>query len=109
MPEPKINILKIGYRTNFKYKRILAQSFDRFYVVVKFILPLVNYLKFSPIDFDEECKYLSDDLVCDHISKEYMPNLKVYCRTIVPLVCFYKEQISSYNHTTHNILMNEIS
>ena len=38
-----------------------------------------------------------------------MSNLKVYCRKIVPFICFYKEQISSYNHTAHNILTNEIS
>ena len=70
---------------------------------------MVNDLTFSPIDFDEECKYLGDDLVCDHNTIEYMSNLKVYCRKIVPFVHFYKEQISPYNHTAHNILKNEIS
>ena len=41
--------------------------------------------------------------------KEYISNLKVYCKKIVPFIHFYKEQIASYNHTAHNILMNEIS
>ena len=58
MPECKKNILNFGYNINFKYKGMLAHSFDRFYVATKFILPPVNNLKFSPIDFDEKCKYL---------------------------------------------------
>ena len=35
--------------------------------------------------------------------------LRVYCKKIVPFVHYYREQLSSYNHTAHNILMNEIS
>ena len=88
---------------------MLAYSFDRFNVITEFTLPSVNDLKFSPIDFDEECNYLSDDLVHNHNSKEYISNLKIYCRKSVPFICFYKEQISSYNCTVHNISTNEIS
>ena len=57
---------------------MLAHSVDRFYVVTKFILPLVSGLKFSPLDFDEKCNYLNDNIVCDHNSEEYISNLKVY-------------------------------
>ena len=88
---------------------MVAHSFDRFYVVTKFILPSVNEITFSPIDFDEECYYLSDDFVCNHNSKEYVSNLKVYCKKIASFICFNKEQISPYNCTVHNILMNESS
>ena len=49
MPELKKNILQFGYGINFKYEGMLAHSFDRFYVVTKFILPLVSDLKFSSI------------------------------------------------------------
>ena len=46
MPELKRNILNFGYRINFKYEGMLSHSFDRFYVVTKFILPTVSDLKF---------------------------------------------------------------
>ena len=109
MPELKKNILNFGYEIKFKYEGMLAHSFDRFYVVRKFLLPLVNDLKFSPIDFNEKCNYLNKDILCDHNSQEYISNLKVYCKKFVPFICFYKELISSYNHTTHNNLRSEIS
>ena len=41
--------------------------------------------------------------------KMHISNLKIYCNKIVPFVDFSKKQISSYNCTTHKILMNEIS
>ena len=109
MPELKKNILKFGYAINFKYEGMLANSFDRLYVVTKFILPTVNGLKFLPTDFNERCNYLDDYLVCNHKYMECMSNLKVYCRKIVPSRQFYKEQISFYNCTAYKILTNEIS
>ena len=50
-PELKKNILKFGYGINYKYEGILAHSFNRFYVVTKFILPTVEDLKFSTLNF----------------------------------------------------------
>ena len=47
------NILKFGYWINYKYAGILAHSFDRFYVVTKFILPTLDNLKLSPIRYDK--------------------------------------------------------
>ena len=88
MIELKKNILNFGYRINFKYKGMLAHSFDRYYVVKKFILFWINDLKFSPLDFDEKCKYLNDNIVCDHNSKEYIFNLTVYCKKIVLFIHF---------------------
>ena len=38
-PELKKNVLKFGYGINYKYEGMLAHSFNRFYVVTKFILP----------------------------------------------------------------------
>ena len=104
----KKNILNYGYRINFKCEGMLVHFFDRFYVVRKFILPSMNDLKFSPIGFDEKCNYLND-IVCNHNSKEYISNLKVYCKKIIPFVQFYKDQISSHNNTANNILTNQIS
>ena len=36
---------------------MLAHSFDRVYVVTKFILSTLGDLKLSPIGYDKECKY----------------------------------------------------
>ena len=36
---------KFGYGINYKYEGMLAHSFDRFYVVTKFILPILDDLK----------------------------------------------------------------
>ena len=59
MPELKRNILNFEYGINFKYEGMLSHSFDRFYVVTKFILPTICDLKFSAIDFDSECYHLN--------------------------------------------------
>ena len=37
---------------------MLTHSFDRFYVITKFILPTLDDLKLSPIRYDKECNYL---------------------------------------------------
>ena len=92
MPELKKNILNFGYRINSKYEGMLAHSFDRFYVVTKFILPSVNDLKFSPIHFDEKCNYLNDNIVCNYNFIEYISNLKVYCKMIVPYLFFIRNK-----------------
>ena len=62
MPELKRNILNFGYRINFKYEGMLSHSFDTFYVVMKFVLPTVQDLKFLPIEFDSNCSYLDVDI-----------------------------------------------
>ena len=57
-PELQRNILKFGYAINYKYEGMFAHSFDRFYVVTKFILPTLDDLKLSPIRYDKKCKYI---------------------------------------------------
>ena len=42
---------------------MLADSFDRFYVVTKFILPSIGDLNFSPLTYDNTCAYL-DKKMC---------------------------------------------
>ena len=39
---------------------MLAHSFDRFYVVTKFILPTMDDLKLSPINYEGICRYLDN-------------------------------------------------
>ena len=53
-------ILKFGYGINYKYEGIVAHLFDIFYVVTKCILPTMDDLKLSPINYDGECKYLEN-------------------------------------------------
>ena len=86
MSELKKHILNFGYGINFKYKGMLAHSFDRFYVVTKFILPSVN-------DFDETLNYLQGENGCDHNSREYISDPRLYCRKIVPFIHFYRKQM----------------
>ena len=68
---------------------MLAHSFDRFYVVTKFILPTVNDLKLSPMKYDKECKYLYnlDDKDSKQI-KENIRELLSYCAKLRPYMPF---------------------
>ena len=50
--------LNPNYRKNWlqdklQYKGMLANLFDRFYVVTKFILPMLDDLKLLPIKYDK--------------------------------------------------------
>ena len=59
------NILNFGYAINYKCEGMLVHSFDRFYVVTKFMLPRIGDIKFSKLNFDHTCAYMK---------KEYAPN-----------------------------------
>ena len=39
---------------------MLAHSFDRFYVVSKFMLPSIGDLTFSNLNYDNMCAYLDN-------------------------------------------------
>ena len=39
---------------------MLAHSFDRFYMVTKFMLPMIGDLNFSKLDFDDTCAYMEN-------------------------------------------------
>ena len=44
-PELQRNVLNFGYGIYYKYEEMLAHSFDRFYVVTKFVLPMNRRFK----------------------------------------------------------------
>ena len=69
-PELKKNILKFGYRINYKYEGILAHSFDRLCVVTEFILPSIKDLKFSKLNYDNTFAYLDEKNGCDAEAKK---------------------------------------
>ena len=87
---------------------MLAHSFDRFYVVTKFMLPTIGDLKFSKLDFDYTCAYMRKEYAPNTESRKFMLELRAYCNKIEPFVTYYNKLINSYNHTTHNILEKEI-
>ena len=109
IPELKRNILNFGYRINLKYAGMLAHSFDRFYVVMKFVLPSMEDLKFSTIEFDSTCNYLNVNINRNQFPTQFVPNFKNYHRKIIVFIDYYKKQIDSYNCTAHEILTKEIS
>ena len=80
-----LNFFKFSYGINYNYEGILAHSFDRFYVVTKFILPTVKDLKFSTLNFNDKCEYLQEkDKKPTSEAKEHILDLITYCRKIKP-------------------------
>ena len=71
-PKLKKNILNFGYGINYKYEGVIVYSFDRFYVVTKFILPTVGDLKFSKLDFDEIFAYMDNKYAQNTESRKYI-------------------------------------
>ena len=101
MPELRKNVLNFGYGANFKYKGMLAHSFDRFYVVTKFEMPKAEDLKLTTFIFDFACRHLMSD-------KTFMQKYLKHCQRIVPYVRLYQKQVQYYNQTAYNILQNKI-
>ena len=64
-PELKRNISNFGYVISYMYEGMLAHSFDRFYVITKFILTSIGDLEFSKLNYDNTCAYLDDRNTCN--------------------------------------------
>ena len=107
-PELQRNILNFGYGINYKYEGMLAHSFDRFYVVTKFMLPMIGDIKFSKLNFDNTCAYMKKEYAPNTDSGKYLTELRMYFNKIKPFVCYYSRLIDTYNKTAYNILQNEI-
>ena len=107
-PELQRNILKFGYGINYKYEGMLAHSLDRFYIVIKFILPSIEEIKFSKLNYDHTCMYMNKEYAPNTDSRKYLTELKTYCNKIKPFVSCYTKLINSYNKTAHNVLEKEI-
>ena len=93
--ELKRNILYFGCGINYKYEGMLAHSFDRFYVVTKFILPSIGDLNFLQLNYDSTCAYLDNKNVCNMESKKHMLDVMTFCKKIEPFVLYYKRLIKS--------------
>ena len=110
IPELKQNVLRFGYRVNFRYEGMLAHSFDKFYVVTRIEIPKVLDLNLTVFQFYYKCSHVT------HIEKDTkfkIPStikdmFKVYCRNIIPYMYLYKHQVEYYKKTVYNILEKDI-
>ena len=107
-PELQKNILNFGYGINYKYEGMLTHSFDRFYIITKFILPSIGDIRFSHLTFDDSCSYMNKEYAPNKDSSKYLKELKRYCHKLKPLVSYYSKLIKSYNSTVYDLLENKI-
>ena len=82
--------------------------FNRFYIITKFILPLIGDIRFSHLTFDDSCSYMNKEYAPNTDSGKYLKALKTYCNKLKPFVTYYSKLIKSYNNTVHDILENKI-
>ena len=80
------NILKFGYGINYKYEGMLMHSFNRFYIITKFILPSIGDIKFLQLNFDDSCLYMKKQYAPNTDSNRYLKELKMYCNKLKPFV-----------------------
>ena len=76
IPELQKNILKFGYGINHQYEGMFAHSFDRFYIITKFMLPSMGDIKFSKLHFDHTCAYMNKEYAPNTDSRKYLTELK---------------------------------
>ena len=110
MPELKQNVLRFGYRVNFRYEGMLAHLFDRFYVVTRIEIPKVSDLNLTVFKFDYNCSHVTN---IEKDTKFKVPStikdmFKVYCRNIIPYMYLYKHQVEYYEKMVYNILEKDI-
>ena len=102
------NVLKFGYGINYKYEGMLMHSFDRFYIITKFILLSIEDIRFLHLTFDDSCSYMNKECTPNTDSSKYLRELKMYCNKLKPFVTYYSKLIKSYNNTVHDIIENRI-
>ena len=72
------------------------------------MLPMIGDIKFSRLNFDDTCTYMSKEYPPNTDSRKYLTELRTYCNKIKPFVSYYSRLIDSYNKTAYHILQNEI-
>ena len=75
---------------------MLVHSFDRFYVVTKFMLPMIGDIKFSRLNFDHTCAYMKKEYAPNTESRKYLTELRTYCNKIKPFVSYYSKLIKTH-------------
>ena len=84
---------------------MVAHSFDRFYVVTKFILPAMNDLKLSPINYDGECRYLVN--LDDNKNKEIKTCIKDFVEAWYSLEQYIGLKEDKLSSTTVDFIRSE--
>ena len=74
-------------------------SFNRFYIITKFILPLIGDIKFLQLTFDDSCSYMNKEYAPNTDSNRYLIELKMYCNKLKPFISYYSKLIKTYNST----------
>ena len=98
----KMEHFNFGYRINFKYEGMPSYSFNGFCVVTRFVLHRIEDLMFTTIQFDNSCEYLGTGKHRSDYPSNYIPNLTVYCKMIVPYIeHLYKKQVAYYDKTAY--------
>ena len=110
MPELKQNVLRFGYRVNFRYEGMLANLFDRFYVVTRIEIPKVLDLNLTVFQFDYNCTHVAN---IEKDTRFKVPDMirdmfNVYSQNIIPYMYLYKHQVEYYEKTVYNILEKDI-
>ena len=106
-PELQKNILNFGYGINYKYEGMLMHSFDRFYIITKFILPSIGDIRFSRLTFDDSWSCMNKEYMPNTDSDKYLKELKRYCHKLKPFISYYSKLIKSYNSTVYDLLENK--
>ena len=106
-PELQKNILNFRYGINYKYEGMLTYSFDRFYIITKFILPSIGDIRFSHLTFDDSCSYMNKEYAPNTDSSKYLKELKTYCNKLKPFISYYSKLIKSYNSIYKSNKANE--
>ena len=106
MPELKQNVLRFGYRVNFRSEGILAHSFNRFYVVTRIEIPKVSKLNLTLFQFDYNHSHITN---MEKDTNFKVPStiedmFKVYCKNIIPYMYLYKYQVEYFEKMVYNIL-----
>ena len=87
---------------------MFTHSFDKFHILMKFILPSIGDLQFSKLNYDNTCTYVNNRSTQSIETRKHMLDLMTFCKKIEPFVMSYKRLIKLYNYTAHNVLENEI-
>ena len=89
MPELKQNVLRFGYRVNFRYEGMLAHLRDRFYVVTKVEIPKVWDLNLTMFQFDYNYSHVANigRIVIGikfEATNTILNMFKMYCKNLIP-------------------------
>ena len=67
-----------------------VHSFDRFYILIKFMLPSIRDLKFSNLNYDNTCTHLDNKNTHNTETRKHMLDLMTFYKKIEPFVIYYK-------------------